>query len=251
VTIAHDPIVAFGIAGLAVLVAALFVMGVAWSATRAQPPQAAGRQGVVALVGVTAWYALSGVLAGAGLLARFDLRPPPMAPFMASVLILGVVLGLSPLGRRLARTVPLFAVVGAQGFRLPLELVMHHAANRRIMPAQLSYSGYNFDILVGALALPIGWLLARGLCPRWLVWSWNLLGFATLTVIAIIAVATTPAVAAFGSEPHNLNLWVTHFPYVWLPAGPVLFAIASHIVIARRLLSVAAVDADRPGPRQR
>jgi hypothetical protein len=232
----YDPIVAFGIAGLALVVAALFVVGVAWSAARAQPPQPPGRQGVVALVGVAAWYALSGALAGAGLLGRFDLRPPPMALFMASVLALGVILGLSPLGRRLARTVPLFALVGAQCFRLPLELVMHHAASRRIMPAQLSYSGYNFDILVGLLALPIAWLLVRGRCPRWLVWSWNLLGFATLTVIAIIAVATTPVVAAFGPEPHNLNLWVTRFPYVWLPAGPVVFAIASHITIARRLL---------------
>jgi hypothetical protein len=233
---AHDRIVALGIAGLAVLVAGLFVAAVTWSGPRAQPARSEGRQAFLALAGVLAWYGLAAGLALAGVLPRFDLRPPPPMLFMVSVLGLGLGLGLSPLGRRLAATVPLWALVGAQAFRIPLELVMHHAARQGIMPVQLSYSGWNFDIAVGALAVPIGWMLARGRCPRWLVWAWNLLGFATLTMLAIIAIGSTPLVAAWGSEPRHLNLWVLYFPYVWLPAGPVVFALAAHVVVARRLL---------------
>ncbi len=221
----HDPIVAAGITGLALLVAVMFVLAVARSTGRMA-------EGVAGVVG---WYGLAAVLAVAGVLGRFDLRPPPMLLFMAAVIALALGLGLSPLGARVAEAFSLVALVGAQAFRLPLELVMHHAANERIMPMQLSYSGFNLDILVGILAVPLAWWIARGGCPRWAIWAWNLLGFATLAMIAAIAVATTPIVAAFGSEPHNLNLWVTHFPYVWLAAGPVVFALAGHIVVTRRL----------------
>ena len=227
----QDPIVAGGIAVLAIVVALLFVAAVARSAGQVRR----ARHALLAIAGVLAWYASTGALAAAGVLGRFELRPPPMVLFMVSVLALGIGLGLSPLGGRIARTVPLSALVGAQAFRLPLELVMHRAAREGIMPVQLSFSGFNFDILVGSLAIPVAALLAAGRCPRWLPWLWNLLGFGTLTMIAVIAVATTPLVAAFGPEPRNLNLWVTHFPYVWLPAGLVAFALAGHVVVARRL----------------
>jgi hypothetical protein len=43
-------------------------------------------------------------------------------------------------------------------------------------------------------------------------------------------------VHAFGTEPAHLNTWVTHPPFVWLPAGPVTFALAGQIVLLRKLL---------------
>ena len=75
--------------------------------------------------------------------------------------------------------------------------------------------------------------------------GWNLMGFATLAMIAIIAFGSTPLVAAWGSEPGRLNLWVSYFPYVWLPAGPVVFALAGHVVVARRLRDQGAPSRSR------
>ena len=57
-----------------------------------------------------------------------------------------------------------------------------------------------------------------------------------LLVIAIIAVATSPVVRAFGDEAENLNTWVLFFPYVWLPVVLVTIAVSGHIVIPRKLL---------------
>lgn len=139
------------------------------------------------------------------------------------------------MGGRLAAGVPLAWLVGIQGFRLPLELIMHRAAVEGVMPVQMSFSGWNFDIVTGITALMVAALIATKTAPRVLVVAWNTLGLVLLAVVGGIAVASLPPIHAFGSSPKRLNTWVTRFPYVWLPAGPVAFALAGHLVVARRL----------------
>jgi hypothetical protein len=226
-------LVSFGIAGIALGVAALFVWGVARAAGR--------RAAIVAAVAATGWLALTYVLAASGVLARFDLRPPPFAFMFAVVIGGGLALGLSPLGKKLAHGLPLAALVGVQAFRLPLELVMHQAATEGVMPIEMSFSGYNFDIVTGATALALAPLIARGKAPRIAVVAWNALGSFLLVVIAAVAFAGTPLIRAFGDAPAEVNTWVAHAPFVWLPAILVLAAIAGHVIVARRLLSESAV----------
>ena len=72
--------------------------------------------------------------------------------------------------------------------------------------------------------------------------AWNVWGFVMLAVITAIVVATTPMLHLFGSEPAHLNTWVAYFPYVWLPATPVVFALAGHLIIARKLRQTAMVQ---------
>src|SRR5215813_15165441 len=91
-------LVSFGIGGLAVLVAALFLVGVA-RADRARLPRAAA--------GAALWLGVTFALAASGVLARFDLRPPPIAPLLVASLVAGVAVGASRLGGRLAHGLPL------------------------------------------------------------------------------------------------------------------------------------------------
>jgi hypothetical protein len=250
---AASAVVTFGIPGIALLAAGLLVAGTAIAEHRLGTA-AAERRRNVALVAAAAgfWLLLTGVLAQRGILARTDTTPPVLAVFMPVILLLSFAWALSPFGARLARGLPVWAMIAAQSFRVPLELVMHQAAREEVMPAQLSFSlsgtGFNFDIVVGALALPVGWLVATRQAPLWLAKLWNLLGFVTLTVIAGVAIATSPMVHAFGTAPKSLNTWVMYFPFVWLPAGAVVFALGSHIVIARAL---ARAKANWPGPEER
>ncbi len=65
--------------------------------------------------------------------------------------------------------------------------------------------------------------------------AWNALGFACLLVIAVIAITTSPILRVFGEGPSNVNYWVAYFPFVLLPAACVVFALAGHIVVLRRL----------------
>ena len=216
-------LVTLGIPTIAALVIALFLAGV-----RRAAPERLARVGVATV----AWVAVGGGLAAAGVLARFDLRPPPLMLLMAATVGLALVVGLSPLGRALAEHVPLWALVGFQAFRLPLELVMHRAASEGVMPVEMSYSGYNFDIVSGASALVVAWALRRGASRR-LALAWNVLGLALLLAIATIAIAATPVFQAFG--PDSLNVFVTHFPFVYLPQVLVFAALAGHVVVFRAL----------------
>jgi hypothetical protein len=226
---AFDAVAAWGIGGLAVLMAAVAVAVCArWSPARAR----------FAAIAVIAWMALTAGAALSGRLSRFDLTPPPMAMLIIAVFALAFAIGLGSAGARLAAAVPMGTLVGLQAFRLPLELVMHRAATLGIMPPEMSYSGYNLDIVTGAGALVLALLLRAGVAvPRLAIWIWNIWGLWSLAVIAVVAVATSPMVRAFGDDPRHVNTWVLYFPYIWLPAVLVTFAMAGHLVVTRALLA--------------
>ncbi len=120
---------------------------------------------------------VTAMLANAGVLARVDRTPAPMAVMLPLVFAAPMALALSPRGGRLAAALPIPALVGLQMFRLPLELVMHRAAVLGIMPSELSYSGYNLDIVTGIGAGLLFLALRVTPVPRALVWVWNLWGY--------------------------------------------------------------------------
>jgi hypothetical protein len=179
------------------------------------------------------WTATFGIAAGSGLLARFDARPPPMAFMFAAIFTGAFVFAFSRAGSLLADHLSVASLVGVQAFRLPLELVMSQAATAGVMPVQLSFHGYNFDIVTGLGAAVVALLAARGKAPRWLVMAWNVYGVACLAVIAVIAFLTAPFVRAFGEG--SVNTWVAYLPFVWLPAVCVPAALALHLILFRKL----------------
>lgn len=136
-------------------------------------------------------------------------------------------------GARLVRGLPLWTLVAVQAFRLPLELAMHVQYERGVMPEQMSYSGRNFDIVTGASAVAVAWLVATGRAGRGLVSWWNVIGFALLLNIVVVAILSTPLFRYSGDD--RLNVWVTYPPFVWLPAVMVLAALSGHLLIFRAL----------------
>ncbi len=227
-------VVWLGIPGIAAALALLFVVANRAAARRLGfAPAVVRRRTFLAATGIVVWCAMQGVLAGAGILARFELRPPPLALFLAALIAGALAFGASRFAAPLARGLPLAALVGYQAFRLPLELVLHEAARAGVMPSLLSFSGRNFDIVTGTLALPVAALVALGHAPRWLVPAWNALGLAALTVIGAIAIGTAPFVQAFG--PQQVNAWVAYLPFVYLPGVMVAAALVGHVLVIRRL----------------
>jgi hypothetical protein len=224
---AFDLITAFGIGALAWMVAGVWV----WLFGRGQ-----GQLTVRLAMGALVILGASGAAAASGWLQRTG-APPPMAVMIAAVLIGASALGLSRFGHSSAAGIPLVSLVAFQSYRLPLELVMHRAAQLGIMPEELSYSGYNFDIITGAGALVLSLSMAAGkTMPRGILWAWNLWGCWCLAVITFIAIASSPMVRFFGGAPH-VNTWVLFVPYVWLPTILVTAAIFGHIVMTRALLA--------------
>ena len=226
-------LVRIGIPGIALALSALFVVAT-WLTGEGLAPAARRRRTINAGAGIALWLAAQAAAAQSGWLGRFELRPPPIVIWFASMLLMTLVLAWSSFGRRFADKLPFVALIGFQAFRLPLELVMHRAAVAGIMPNVMSYSGYNFDIVSGITAIPLALWAWRRPLPRWLIALWNVTGQILLIVIAVIAFAATPVFRAFGDD--QLNVWVTEFPYVWI-AVMVAAALFGHVVTMRKLMA--------------
>ncbi|HEX8450955.1 MAG TPA: hypothetical protein VF647_02595 [Longimicrobium sp.] len=191
------------------------------------------RAGWIAAAVLAGWLAATGAAAAAGAL-RFWPIPPTMLLVVAGGAGGAVWAARSRLGARMAAEIPLSLLVGVQGFRLPLELMMHRAAEVGLMPVQMSFEGLNFDVVSGALAIVVGVLAAYGRAPRALVAAWAVLGSLLLANVLVIAVLSAPTpLRMFWNEP--ANVWITTFPYVWLPAVMVPAAIFGHLLVFRRL----------------
>jgi len=199
---------------------------------------------LVTAVASAVWMTATWRAAESGVLREWDATPPPFALLVVGVLSVTGALALTGYGRRLARGLPLWALIGVQGFRLPLELAMHALYERGIMPVQMSYSGRNFDILTGATAIVLAFLVFAGRAGTRLVLAWNVLGLLLVLNVVTVGILSTPRFRFFGDD--QLNLFVTYPPFVWLPAVMVVAAIAGHLVIFR---AVSARDShERPRP---
>jgi hypothetical protein len=225
-------------AALSILVAAALPLGVYWAELRLGTPRAAAmRAGAIAAILVTLWLGGTAAAASAGAL-HFDTLPPTMLVALLLMWALAAWIGLSRVGRRLALGLPLAALVAIHAFRLPLELLMHRAYQEGVMPVQMSYSGWNFDIVTGVTAILVAGLLLAGRMPLWGVRLWNVLGLVLLANILIIAMLSTPLpFRVFTSEP--ANVWITRAPFVWLPMVLVMTAMVGHVVLLRRLAEEA------------
>ncbi len=228
-----DPVVAaFVVIPVFLLIALVVGTIVAWQRAGARP-QSTSQAGLVVGAAGFVWMAGTWAAAQAGVFQNWNQTPPPFAFLVAAIVLLSLVITFSSVGRRLAQCLPLWVLVGVQGFRLPLELAMHEMYERGVMPREMSYSGRNFDIVTGASAIVVALLVATGTGGGRLVAIWNALGLALLINVVTVAILGTPRFQYFG--PDRLNTWVTYPPYVWLPAVMVLAALAGHLIIFRAL----------------
>jgi hypothetical protein len=184
-------------------------------------------------LGIATAMSLQFWLAHSGILQKWDRFPPPFMLLFVPTLVLTTRLAFSSLGKKLAENLSFMVLVGAQAFRLPLELVMHHAAREGVMPVQLSYSGWNFDVITGATAILVAIVGHRREVARPLLFAWNLMGSALLATVVGIALASMPPIHAFGSD--RMNTWVTYAPFVWLPGMLVPIALFLHLLLWRKL----------------
>jgi hypothetical protein len=229
---------------LTVLLALGFVAAVYWSTRRTRAGEAATRRNTIAAALCSAaWIALTGVAASRGVL-HFS-APPTMLIVIVASLAIAIGLALSTVGARIIAGVPIAVLVGYQGFRVIVELVLHRAYVEGLMPVQMSYAGRNFDIVSGLSAIIVGVWLAAGNPSRLVVGVWNTLGLALLLNVLVVAMLSAPTpFRVFMNEPSNV--WITRAPWVWLPAVMVLAAILGHVLVYRWLAS-----ASRAGDRAR
>ncbi len=181
------------------------------------------------LLAGAAWLALTGGIAASGVLTDFSSTPPRILLLFLPTFVGTIASGLTRPGERLAR-LPLTFLVGFQAFRIAVEFLIHRAATEGVAPPQMSWNGYNFDVLSGISALLLFSFVER--LPRWLVLAWNLMALGLLAWVVGIAILSFPTTFQ-RLKPDNV--WVAHFPFVWLPTVAVAAALAGHVAVFRKL----------------
>jgi len=220
---------------MAVALAVLWVIAVDLAGRRLREPRVVRRPWTIGTsVGAGVWLGLTWAAAETGHLSRIDLTPPPFLGLPVALVVLSLLVCFSRFGTRLVDGLPLAWLIGVQAFRFPLELMLHRAYVEGVMPIQMSYSGWNYDIVTGLTALPVAWAVSRGVGGRGLVLAWNALGSLFLLNIVVIAIVSTPIIGWFG--PTLLNTFVLFPPFVWLPAVMVTTAFVGHLLVWRALL---------------
>lgn len=222
------PLLVFG----AALVGALWFYGNTLATRRAvADPRARGFR-LTAAAGVFALFVLVSLAAGAsGVLGRFDRFPPPVAGFLALIVAASFAVAFSRLGDALVDHVPLAGLIGFQAFRVVAEAVLYVGHHEGLAPVQMTFEGYNFDVVTGLTAIPVA-LLVRGGARRGLAYAWNVMGVAMLVVIAFLAMTSMPTPMRLFAED---NTWVTRAPYSLLPGVLVSAAITGHVLAFRKL----------------
>ena len=179
------------------------------------------------------WMFLHWALANAGvLLGPPDEVPPRALPYLALTTAAVVALGCSPVGRTLAHHLSWPALIGMQGFRVPLEVWLHRMWTQGHIPQQMTWAGWNLDVLSGIGAIALAVLMMRGHARRF-VMAWNILGLGLLGVVVCVAILSAPTPLKQFDGP-ALTL-VFEAPFNWIASVLVMTALLGHILVFRKL----------------
>ncbi|MEL6544489.1 MAG: hypothetical protein AAFQ82_07670 [Myxococcota bacterium] len=187
-----------------------------------------GRPSVRFLLGWGLWLTVPLGLAASGV-SRQLLGTPGVGAYLLVCNGVALACALSTLGQRVLESSPVWVLVGFHCFRLPLELLLHHWFKIGVVPIQMTYSGLNYDIVTGVLAIAAA-LSCRGRDKKtqwWLVCGFNLVGSALLITVMGIAARSIPwPLRGFMDEPALLLPF--YAPYTWIVSVCVAGAFWAH-----------------------
>ncbi len=202
-----------------------------WARASRRPARATAMASAI----VAAWLAISASLALQGITLRVDTLPPggflALGPAFATVAVVLVALS-RPRFRHVLDAMPMTALLLAQFFRVPVEIVLAILSDAALLPRLLSYHGTNFDILTGLTAPLAAWAAHRRLDRA--VVAWNLLGIALVVNVVGTSILTFsgPTNVIKVSPPADFAMT---FPMVWLPAFLVPLAVLLHGIALLKL----------------
>jgi hypothetical protein len=208
------------------VVVASFLRGI-WISARAEGRNPVSRTLGVA-GGVILWLGLAASLVASGWV---EAVPVHLMVFGAGIMAGSFLIGLSLIGRWLASANPVAWLLAFQGFRLPLELVLHSWVKQGVIPETMTWTGSNWDILSGIVALGLAPFSGRSKAA----WVGNIIGFVLLLNVGRVAVLSAPVPFGWAYVTPKLQL-PFHLPYALIVPVCVGGALIGHIALTRALL---------------
>lgn len=217
------------IQGLPVYVTAIFVLttittiGFLFSAARSTRREKPAQKFLIFLTPF--WLLLTGFLALSGFYKDTTSLPPRVFAAGAGPAILIALVYLVFFREGFIDRISLKILTILHIVRIPVELVLMWLFQAGLVPRQMTFEGFNFDILSGITAPIVYWIAFRGRnVNRSLLLGWNI--FALILLVNIVTIAflsfSSPLQQMAFEQP---NVAVTYFPFIWLPAiiVPIVF----------------------------
>lgn len=194
---------------------------------------------VITFTGLIVWLIFLAMVAQMDFLKNFSSMPPRLAVVVLPPLLVVLGLTFSRKMLKLLKSVSLKSLIYVQTFRVLMEFILWLLYRQNIIPIQMTFEGYNYDILAGISAFIVAYYYGSGIelfNRKWFLIFWNVAGIALLANIVMIAVLSTPSpFRQFMNEPANTV--IAYFPLVWLPGFVVPFALAMHLFSLKKLMS--------------
>ena len=198
------------------------------------PPERQKNAFKKSVIAIVVWIVLLGVLAMLGFFNLSSLPPRPVFIFLIA-LVVAFILAFSKPVSELLKVTPIHWLVYIQSFRIFVELILWQGFNKGLLPVQMTFEGYNFDILSGIFAIPFGWMMSSNPKSAKITGVfYNVMGLALLLNIVTIAILSMPnALRTFTNEPSSAI--VGEFPFIYIPGIFVVLAVFMHIFSLRQL----------------
>jgi len=186
--------------------------------------------------GVLLWLAFLAALARFRFFENFYVLPPRIGVAVLPPVILIIVLMLSkPFAQKVLQFIPRKWLVLIQSYRIVVELILWIGFIGGFVPYQMTFEGFNYDIIVGITAILAGTaFFIKGRYRRFEVFIWNVSGIALLINIVAISFLSAPSpFRVFMNEP--ANTFVAYYPFIWIPGFVVPFALAMHLFSIKQI----------------
>ncbi|MFL5739181.1 MAG: hypothetical protein ACJ75B_03115 [Flavisolibacter sp.] len=192
---------------------------------------------------IVLWVAVVTVLSLVGFFRTFDL-PPRVFVFVLVGLVLLLVFSSSRSFSTLLKLMPVHWPVLMQCFRILVEVMIFLSFRRGLLPIQMTWEGYNYDLITGMLALPVGWWMSKNKQrSRSVGIIFNIVGILLLLNVMVVAMLSVPTPLRYFKKEPSLAL-VGDLPFIYLPTILVLLAFALHIFSLKKLLKENKSDSD-------
>lgn len=206
--------------------------------------RAGARAGVLTqttrILGLGIVYLVGGsVLAFLGIFTNYDSMPPRGFFLFLVCILLIVLLSRSRAFAKLLAAIPVQTLFEVQTFRFLAEILIFWLILEGAMPASMSFTGRNFDILVPLTAPIVAYLLFRKPIvshptARWIAIAWNLIGMAILSVTVCTGILSLPTPMRVFHDGISTGILFA-FPFHILPAFWVPLAFSLHVFTLLKL----------------
>lgn len=174
--------------------------------------------------------ALFSIAAASGLVLKNFV---PVGPFLfISLIVFSFALAYSKAGLEIAQNLTLATLIGFQGFRFPLEVILHRWAEYGTVPGTMTWTGQNWDLVTGIVSIIAIPVVNR---YRWAAITAQMVGFMLLLNVIRVVLMSSPL--PFAWQLKNPILLLAFFPYVLIGPLFVMPALIGHLITFRKLFA--------------